>query len=263
MTKKTSRSRRSVEANAAPKSKQEKRAEAKRERERIRRAASRRRRLERLGVATMVVLAIAGVAFLISRPKVGGGTATATERRLLAEAGHASKVVGCEGVRNVGSYDPASEDQSHIGADVASPPPLSSYASVPPASGPHDQSPLPAGIYSSAPPVYRVIHSLEHGAAVVWYDPAASGAELERIRSFFGQPADRDHVIVAPYDYPTEGAVGSLPAGTQMALVAWHNVQTCERVSLPVAFDFVAHYRSPPAPGQPYKGEAPEPGAPV
>ena len=33
-------------------------------------------------------------------------------------------------------------------------------------------------------------------------------------------------MIVAPYDYPDQGAAGTLPAGTQMALVAWHNVQS-------------------------------------
>src|SRR3546814_8016556 len=45
-------------------------------------------------------------------------------------------------------------------------PPLSSYPSVPLASGPHNPTPWSRGVYSTPPPIDQVIHSLEHGAAV-------------------------------------------------------------------------------------------------
>ena len=70
-------------------------------------------------------------------------------------------------------------------------------------------------------------------------------------------------MIVAPYNYPDQGAAGRLPAGKQMVLVAWHHLQSCARPSLAVAFDFVAHYRSPPPAGESYEGDAPEQGAPI
>ena len=47
----------------------------------------------------------------------------------------------------------------------------STYPSVPPASGPHNSIPYGAGVYGTPPPIDRVIHSLEHGAAIVWYSP--------------------------------------------------------------------------------------------
>ena len=86
----------------------------------------------------------------------------------------------CSTVRTLGAY-PNNEDRSHIGAQgatgtVASPPPLSTYPSTPPASGPHNPSPLDAGVYSQAPDVYRVIHSMEHGAVIIWYAPTAPSA---------------------------------------------------------------------------------------
>jgi hypothetical protein len=161
----------------------------------------------------------------------------------------------------VGSYDPSSQDQGHIGQTVTNPPPLSSYPSQPPASGPHEQTPLAAGIYTDPPPVYQVTHSLEHGAAVIWYDPSAKASQLGPLTSFFSSPSLQDHLIIAPYRYPGPG--GSLPTGTGMALVAWHNTMRCSELSLPVAFDFVARYKSPTVGGLDYRGEAPEAGAPI
>ena len=68
---------------------------------------------------------------------------------------------------------------------------------------------------------------------------------------------------MAPYSYPNQGSAGQLPAGKQMVLMAWHHVQACTQLSLPVAFAFVAHYRYPPPAGESYKGSAPEQGAPI
>jgi len=106
-----------------------------------------------------------------------------------------------------------------------------------------------------------VIHSLEHGAAIVWYAPDVSGEELDRIRTFYEGSDVGSRVIVAPYDYPDQGAAGTLPAGTRMALVAWHKVQTCANVNLAAAFGFTSSYAAPPFGQRPYKGEAPEAGS--
>jgi hypothetical protein len=99
-----------------------------------------------------------------------------------------------------------------------------------------------------------VIHSLEHGAAIVWYSPGATGAELDDLKEFYRDLDVGARVIVAPYDYPAEGAAGSLPAGT------WHHVERCARVSLAAAFDFSSEYAAPPFGSRPYLGNAPEPG---
>src|SRR5439155_2267698 len=175
---------------------------------------------------------------------------------------------GCGGVRRLAEY-PDDVDRSHIGGpDVATPPPLLSYASVPPASGPHNPVPVPAGVYSDPPDVYGTIHSLEHAAVVVWYSPQTASVtdqagELGKLRSFFTEPSEVDHVIVAPYDYPGQGDAGRLPDGTNMALVAWHRLRLCDRVNLAVAFDFIRRFRFDPTDPDRYEGEAPEPGVPI
>jgi hypothetical protein len=105
---------------------------------------------------------------------------------------------------------------------------------------------------------------MEHGAAVVWYAPGASGPELDDLKDFYEQrlsdaQVGQDRVIVAPYDYPGDG--GQLLQGVTMSLAAWHRLQSCSQVSLPVAFDFTSQYAAPTALGRDYVGEAPEAGA--
>ena len=128
--------------------------------------------------------------------------------------------------------------------------------------------PLPAGIYSSPPDVYRTIHSLEHGAVIIWYAPGTTGKALNDLRAFYGQPqADADigqaKIIIAPYDYPDQGTAGQLPSGVQMAVVAWHRLETCSAVSLAVAFDFSSRFEVPGFGGQTYAGVAREPTVPI
>lgn len=238
--------------------KAERREDARRQRLEIERriARSRKNRWIALGVAVAVVAGV-GV-YLVVRPK----PKEITPQSLLAAATTESTAAGCTAVKDVGPYQPESEDRLHIGTTAAAQtmPPLSSYASIPPASGPHNPTPLSHGVYDSPPPIDQTIHSLEHGAAIIWYAPDASGPELDEIKSFFRKADVGSRVIVAPYDYPDQGVAGKLPGATQMALVAWHHVETCTSVNLAAAFGFTAHYMFPAFGNEQYKGDAPEPG---
>jgi hypothetical protein len=232
--------------------KAERKEEARRQRVELQRKMARSRRNRRVAIGVVVVLIAGAAAFALTRPK----EAQATPSDLLASVDQARQAADCGPVENVGPYQPKSQDTAHIVASV----PLSTYPSVPPASGPHNSIPYGAGIYGTPPPIDRVIHSLEHGAAIVWYAPDVSGKELDRIRTFYEGSDVGSRVIVAPYDYPDEGAAGTLPAGTRMALVAWHNVQTCANVNLAAAFGFTSEYGFPTFEQREYKGEAPEAG---
>lgn len=70
------------------------------------------------------------------------------------------------------------------------------YNSDPPTSGPHSGTPAPCGIYRQPVPDVNQLHSMEHGAVVVQYDPALSEAEIALIEDIDWGPADE--VIVAP-----------------------------------------------------------------
>jgi hypothetical protein len=216
----------------------------------------RRRRINRLiraGVVLVVLILVAVVLVYVHR-------LTPVERRLLAQAPGAAQSAGCGPVKVIRPY-PGGHDRTHVGLDpaVKTMPPLSTYPSVPPASGPHDPVPLDAGAYETPPPIGKAIHSLEHSAVIIWFDPSVAGdPSLAAVQRFFSQKHERDHVIVAPYSYPTEGAAGSLPAGSTMALVAWHHVRYCAAPSLPAAFEFVHSFRFDVYQWGAYRGSAPE-----
>ena len=124
--------------------------------------------------------------------------------------------------------------------------------------------PLPAASTTRHPrEVYRAIHSLEHGASIVWYDPTAPVGQVARLREFYDRrlqdaQVGQDRVIVAPYDIPGDAA-GVLPEGTQMAVVAWHRLRSCASIDLAVAFDFTSQYSFPTA-YDGYRASRPNPG---
>ncbi|MBA3691362.1 MAG: DUF3105 domain-containing protein [Actinobacteria bacterium] len=243
--------------------KAERRDEARRRREELQRQLAKKRRTRLVGGAALALAGAAVVGLVVLQP-----FAAASPQEILDQAPAAATTAGCEPVKTIGAYggvdpsDPKSDDRTHVGPSFPMPK-LSTYASVPPTSGPHDPSSLRGGVYDTPPPIGQTIHSLEHGAAIVWYAPTAGGAPLEELTAFYSQKlaaqnVNQDRVIVAPYDYPDQGAAGRLPAGVQMALVSWHTLRTCAEVSLPVAFDFTSRYAFPTFGDRTYAGRSPE-----
>jgi len=255
--------RRGTEVDPGRMTKAERKEAARRQRIEIERRMARARRNRWIALAVAFVV-VAGVAvFVVTRPK--SATTSSDPADLLAASADASKTAGCTVVRTVGPYQPETEDRAHTGTggSLATMPPLSTYRSVPPTSGPHNEAPANAGVYSSPPPIDQALHSLEHGAAIVWYAPDVSGVELARIETFYRRAGVGSRVIVAPYDYPDQRAAGSLPSGVEMALVSWHHLETCARVNLSAAFGFTARYAAPPFGQEQYLGDAPEVGGAI
>ncbi len=250
--------------------KAERKEQARHERARIQREMVSRSRNRRIGVALVSIAVLGAVAAAVITRAGSAGDLTAPDD-LLARAGAAIQQAGCREVEATGFYggvtDPQApdyQDQSHIGTGNLFPvmPPLASYPSLPPTSGPHNAVPLGAGVYGDPPPIDQVIHSLEHGAAVIWYDPDSPADMVGRIEAFYegAEGVRADRVIVAPFDYPDAGEAGLLPPGTQMALVAWHRLGSCADPNLAAAFDFTSQYAFPTYGDRAYQGEAPEAG---
>jgi hypothetical protein len=229
--------------------------EARRQREALQRKMARRK-------AYRVVAIVVAVLILAAAVTVGVVFARSHTKSALEAA-------GCGPVQTTPLYPGSDLDRTHIGpgSAVKTPPPLSTYPTVPPASGPHlpPGQTLKEGIYDSPPSVYMGIHSLEHGAAIIWYAPTASPDDVGKITDFYGSSANNDHVIVAQYSYPDQGTAGQLPAGKQMVMVAWHRLEACTHASLDAAKQFVRFYRVPTGgpipPG--YRGAAPEAGSAI
>lgn len=241
--------------------KAERKEQARREREELQRKLASKRRARTVGIAAggVVIAAVAVAATLLP-----SGGDLPEPAQLLQRASAAATEAGCGEVATTPDYDPAENDRSHMTTGQIEP--LSSYPTIPPASGPHADVPLPAGVYDplTQPQLYQAIHSLEHGATIVWYDPAAPVARTARIIDYYDRrlqdaQVGQDRVIVAPYDFLGDPA-GILPEGTEMALVSWHRLRSCASIDLAAAFDFTSQYSFPTAEDREYAGDAPEPG---
>lgn len=241
--------------------KAERKEQARLERESIQRQMASRKRNRTIGLSLVALAAVSVIVAIVVLQPSGSDATLPTPAELLAQAPGASQAASCREVRTTDPYPDA--DAAHIEGDERFPelPSLDTYPSTPPTSGPHvGSATLPAGVYDSRPDIGIALHSLEHGGTIVWYSPDGPQEQIDAITAFYDQsdPVGQDRVIVAPYDY--EGPGGQLPDGVQMALVAWHRLQTCGTPSLEVAFDFTSQYSAPTTQDREYVGEAPEAG---
>ena len=107
------------------------------------------------------------------------------------------------------------------------------YSSLPATSGPHWNSPAAWGAYSTPQNESQLIHNLEHGGVVIWYDAEAlDAAQVTELTSYVeGQVASgisgRFKFIVSPWG-------GSEPLGGSAAVTSWRHILTLD------AFDMSA-----------------------
>lgn len=93
--------------------------------------------------------------------------------------------------------------------------PTPAYNSDPPTSGPHARSPAPCGIYRQPVDDTAQLHSMEHGAVVIQYDPDLAQDQIESLEGINWSPAAE--VIVAPR--PNNPAPVALTAWTKRLLL--------------------------------------------
>jgi hypothetical protein len=114
------------------------------------------------------------------------------------------------------------------------------YSPLPPSHGPHSSSTLPGGVYteelSNDPTddetLYKAVHSLEHGAVILWHDGLSEGNVDDLTREY----RDEQKVIVAPFK--------GLRGDNHFALTAWGRLMTCEKMSTRVADKFIDIFRN-------------------
>src|SRR3989344_7362080 len=77
------------------------------------------------------------------------------------------------------------------------------YKSNPPTSGPHYVNTKSAGIYDMPIPDGNLLHSMEHGAVIIWYkaangseDGGLSGQDIERLKQIFSSVAVNKKIMV-------------------------------------------------------------------
>lgn len=114
------------------------------------------------------------------------------------------------------------------------------YDQTPPVGGPHNAAWLNCGIYEEPVPNENAVHSLEHGAVWVTYDPAeVTDGDLDALRD--AMPST--YAILSPFEGLDAPVVAS----------AWGYQVQLDGVDDPRLADFITKYRQSP--------DAPEPGA--
>jgi len=116
-----------------------------------------------------------------------------------------------------------------------------SYPQVPPVGGPHNPVWLNCGIYDQPVPNENAVHSLEHGAVWITYQPNLSAADVAQLRSLVRGHA---YVILSPYP--------GLPA--RVVASAWGAQLRATSADDPRLTQFIKTYEQGP--------QTPEPGAP-
>ena len=180
-------------------------------------AAERRRTLLIVGTAVLVVAVIAGaVGFAIlrdpNRPPSGE----------LKDLGVAASAASCDPVTN----DKATGGGVHVGPGTEQPNVTKvKYSTVPPTSGQHFAAPeYPNREFydeGDRPKMETLVHNLEHGYTILWYDNTATTEQKATLRAIAKKANDstqaRDKFIVSAWD----PAYGTFPAGKHFALSHW------------------------------------------
>ncbi len=166
----------------------------------------------------MIALVIVGVAgYSVYRNRQA---TAALEKQQLADIGAAAEAAGCGSVQ---------EEKATGAGDHTSD--LVDYSVVPPSFGPHNPSIDDSGNHfytaSDRPEVERLVHNLEHGWTIVWYDETiAEDADQLRQLKATGEKFDagggdpKSNVIIAPWT-EEDGGGRPIPDGKHIALTHW------------------------------------------
>jgi hypothetical protein len=145
-------------------------------------------------------------------------------------SGGASGANAIEGLQNFGSPQGGIHRQGKL-----------AYPNTPPIGGAHNPGWQTCGIYSQPVENEYAVHSMEHGAAWITYDPSLSP---EALNSLKGLVRGRNYVLLSPFP--------GLPS--PVVISAWGFQLQVQDASDPRLLQFITRFAGGP--------QAPEPGAP-
>lgn len=188
--------------------KQQRRA-AEEERRREQQKAARKRNLVTLVIALVVIVLVATL--VIQNRDESGGNLPSVGR-------------GEAGCTEIEEHD--IEGQEHV--DVTP-----QYQTNPPTSGNHLQTPASPGFFDEAVDPGAVVHNMEHGQIIFWYDPEAPPDVIDAIEAAVDQQFDASLAI--PWD--------EIESPYNFAMTAWGASQHCREVSQSVVDAFREEYQ--------------------
>lgn len=100
------------------------------------------------------------------------------------------------------------------------------YNSNPPAGGDHYPVTAHAGIYDKAPKDGYLVHSLEHGAVILWYKEDLPKSDIEGLKNIFNQLGGKTIMT------PRKGM------DTKVAVTSWGRILKLEKVDKKKILEF-------------------------
>lgn len=144
----------------------------------------------------------------------------------------------------VGETALASQGNMHI--DYGSPSPIT-YNSIPPTSGPHYGNLVSWGIHADPQRYEHLVHNLEDGGVVIYYQCPEGCPELVQELEALVQPyvAQGRHIVLAPND-PTWSINGGPPLHQDMeariAVTTWQRILKLDEVDSGKMRSFIERY---------------------
>jgi len=177
-----------------------------------------------LGGAGVLVVAVVAIWFLFLSGS-GGPAAepTGIEDEPLSDSGDE------EWISQVESFESQGRQHVEPGSEI-------DYARSPPLSGEHWGRAIEAGFYSETPELPRLVHTLEHGGVVIYYDPADMTPEAEASLRAWANNRDGTwaSIVVAPN--PNENPKGDY------VLTAWTHRLVIDDYDAEAVRAFAAEY---------------------
>jgi hypothetical protein len=202
-------------------------------------SAERRRTLLVGGIAGVIVLALIGAVGVVIRNQIAHSDITTI--------GVTTAAAKCDAVTN----DKSAGVSDHVGPGTNTPNETSvKYDTVPPSSGKHFAVPVtPARAFYTAsdrPVVETLVHNLEHGYTIVWYDEKLPKDQQDELKKL--APLARDDKFAGPKFIVSawDNSHGAFPAGKLVAMSHWGakegHRQLCGQVSGDAIASFVKKF---------------------
>ncbi|WP_435196449.1 DUF3105 domain-containing protein [Natronomonas sp. EA1] len=172
-----------------------------------------------------VLLAAAAIVMYVVFLPGGGGEVGGIEGEPLPENGDPAVIQEVQTFPNEGNQ------HVEAGTEIE-------WDTSPPTSGPHYSTTVGAGFYTEPQPLGAVVHTLEHGGVVIYYDPAALTPEAEEsLRAYAQVHTDTwASVVVMPYPEGTD------TGGAAYTLTAWRHMYRMDEYDAETVRAFLAEY---------------------
>jgi hypothetical protein len=211
-------------------------------------AAQRRRSIGFLVVAVLVGIGLVAAVVVPSYLKNKNDPAN----KALDALGVSTAAASCSNVQTTKGTN-NDKDRKHVADGTTE-----KYKTVPPSYGPHWSQPIyPAREFYTArdkPQMEQLVHNLEHGYTIVWYDKTIKGKALDELEAIAASARHSDAAgpgqkfIVSAWD----DAYGTFPAGKHLGISHWgaqeSHLQLCGKPSGAVIDTFMKKYPSTDAP---------------